>query len=198
MAMMVYAGNVETGRRVVAPFRKLVQPVVDLLRPIRYKEMFPPDESNFHPTLVARTMFVERIERNEAGTICNFLQSSDAPMRVVQLRVLGGAMARVPSDATAFAHRQRRIILNLAASYSKPEDRIIHQSWVDNLAGALHQGDFGAYGNFVGEQSDARVRAIYPEPTWERLATIKARYDPTNLFRLNQNIPPVRHDLEAY
>ena len=190
MAMMVYVGNVETGRRVVNRFRRLAQPIADMLRPMRYREMFPPEGHNFHPTLVARTMFLERIDRDVAQTICEFLESSDAPMRVAQLRVLGGAMARVPIDATAFAHRQSHISVNLAASYGGLEDRIIHQSWVDNFADALHQGDFSAYGNFMSEQSDAAVRAIYPEPTWQRLAKIKARYDPANLFRLNQNIPP--------
>ena len=190
MAMMVYAGNVEAGKRVITRFQKLAQPVADLLRPMRYKEMFPPEDDNFHPTLVARTMYLERIDRKVAETICQYLQASDSPMRRAELRVLGGAMARVPVDATAFAHRQNRIIVNLAASYSKLEDKIVHQAWVDNFAGALYQGDFGTYGNFVHEQSDARVRAIYPEPTWQRLAKIKACYDPANLFRLNQNIPP--------
>ena len=190
MATMVYAGNVESGKRVIRRFQQLAQPVADLLRPMRYKEMFPPENENFHPTLVARTMYLERIDRRVAETICQYLQASDSPMPWAELRVLGGAMARVPVDATAFAHRQNRIIVNIAASYSKLEDKIVHQAWVDNFAGALHQGDFGTYGNFMHEQSDARVRAIYPEPTWRRLAKIKARYDPANLFRLNQNIPP--------
>lgn len=61
-------------------------------------------------------------------------------MRVAQLRVLGGVMARVPVDATAFAHRQGRIIVSLAASYGKLEDRAVPQSWVDDFT-ALHQGD---------------------------------------------------------
>jgi FAD/FMN-containing dehydrogenase len=113
-------------------------------------------------------------------------------MCVAQLRVLGGAMARVPVESTAFAHRQNRFLINLSASYKIPEERTVHQSWVDNFAKALHQGEMGAYVNFMGTESEARARAIYPGPTWERLSQVKARYDPTNLFRLNQNIPPAR------
>jgi Berberine and berberine like len=109
---------------------------------------------------------------------------------VAQLRVLGGAMARVPAEATAFAHRTSRIMVNLAAFYDGPQDRAVRQAWVADFAAALRQGDAGAYVNFLGDESEARVRDAYPGPTWDRLVEIKRRYDPTNLFRLNQNIPP--------
>jgi FAD/FMN-containing dehydrogenase len=61
---------------------------------------------------------------------------------------------------------------------------------VDRLADTLDQGEPGAYVNFIGDEGAERVRAAYPGPTWDRLREIKRRYDPTNLFRLNQNIPP--------
>jgi FAD/FMN-containing dehydrogenase len=99
-------------------------------------------------------------------------------------------MARVPADATAFAHRASRIMVNLAAFYQGPADRAVRQAWVTDFAAALRQGDAGAYVNFLGDEGQARVRQAYPEPTWDRLVAIKRRYDPTNLFRLNQNIPP--------
>jgi FAD/FMN-containing dehydrogenase len=111
-------------------------------------------------------------------------------MRVAQLRVLGGAMARVPVDATAFAHRASRIMVNVAAFYEGSEDRPIREKWVMDLVAALDTGDDGAYVNFLVDEGEQRVRAAYPGSTWDRLAAIKARYDPTNLFRLNQNIPP--------
>ncbi len=111
-------------------------------------------------------------------------------MRVAQLRVLGGAMARVPVEATAFAHRRRRIMVNVAALYQDPDEAAVHEAWVTGFAAALRQGDAGAYVNFLGDEGEARVREAYPGSTWDRLAAIKARYDPTNLFRLNQNIPP--------
>jgi FAD/FMN-containing dehydrogenase len=189
LALMVYAGGVEEGERAVAPFRSLAEPIADTVRPMRYPEMYP-EEGDYRPTAAARTMFVETIDHDSAETIVEYLRASDAPMRVAQLRALGGAMARVPVDATAFAHRSSRIMVNLAAFYEGPEDRPRREAWVGDFEAALRQGDAGAYVNFLGDEGEARVRAAYPGRTWERLVEIKGRYDPTNLFRLNQNIPP--------
>jgi FAD/FMN-containing dehydrogenase len=104
--------------------------------------------------------------------------------------VLGGAMARVPSDATAFAHRGSRVMVNVAAVYERPDEANVHEPWVAAFAAALRQDGDGAYVNFLGDEGEARVRDAYPGATWDRLAKIKDRYDPTNLFRLNQNVPP--------
>ena len=194
LAMLVHAGPLEAGERAVAPFRGLAEPIADLVRPMRYPEIYPPDQGDFHPTAVAHTMFVDTVDHAAAATIHEYLQASDAPMRVAQLRVLGGAMARVPSDATAFAHRRSRIMVNIAAFYDSPEDRAVREAWTAEFAAALRQTDAGAYVNFLGDEGEARVRAAYPGPTWDRLAAIKATYDPGNLFRLNQNIPPAPAD----
>jgi hypothetical protein len=152
--------------------------------------MYPPEEGDYHPTAAARTLFVDTIDRDVAEKIVEYLRASDAMMRVAQLRVLGGAMARVPAEATAFAHRSSRIMVNVAAFYDGPEDRPRREEWVTDFAAALKGGDGGAYVNFLGDEGEERVRAAYPGSTWERLVEIKGRYDPTNLFRLNQNIPP--------
>jgi hypothetical protein len=93
-------------------------------------------------------------------------------------------------DATAYAHRNSRIMVNLAAFYENEEERVAREAWLDEFASAIRQSDQGAYVNFVGDEGEARVHAAYPGATWDRLAEIKRRYDPTNLFRLNQNIPP--------
>jgi FAD/FMN-containing dehydrogenase len=190
MALLVHAGGGEAGQRAVAPFRALVTPIVDMVRPMHYPEIYPPDEGGYHPVAVARTMFVDAIDRPVAETILDHLQASTASMAVAQLRVLGGAMARVPADATAFAHRGRRIMVNVAALYERPDEKAGHEAWVTGFAGALRQGEPGAYVNFLGDEGEARIREAYPGSTWDRLVAIKARYDPTNLFRLNQNIPP--------
>ena len=81
-------------------------------------------------------------------------------------------------------------MVNLAAFYEGPEDRAVREAWVSEFAAALHQGDSGVYVNFLADEGEARVREAYPGTTWDRLAAIKRRYDPTNLFRLNQNISP--------
>jgi FAD/FMN-containing dehydrogenase len=190
MALMTYAGDPEAGQGALAPFRALAEPIADLLRPMPYPEVYPPEDEEYHPLATARTMFVDTIGRAEAETILEHLGTSTAMMGVAQLRTLGGAMARVPADATAFAHRQSKIMVNVAALYERPDEVAVHGPWVEAFAAALHQGDDGAYVNFLGDEGEARIRAAYPGSTWDRLRQIKARYDPTNLFRLNQNIPP--------
>jgi FAD/FMN-containing dehydrogenase len=190
MAMLVYAGDLQAGQRAVAPFRALATPLADLVRPMPYPGIYPPEEGEFHPTAVGHTMFVDTIDQRAAETIIEYLQGSDAAVRVAQLRVLGGAMARVPADATAFAHRGSKIMVNVAAFYDGPDDRVVRQGWVEEFAAALRQGDSGAYVGFLGDEGQARVHQAYPGATYQRLVAVKARYDPTNLFRLNQNIPP--------
>jgi FAD/FMN-containing dehydrogenase len=189
-AMLCYAGEVDAGERALAPFRALAKPIVDMVKPGRYPEMYPPEDPNYHPIATGRTMFMDSVDRRVADTIVERLNASNASMRVAQLRVLGGAMARVPVDATAFAHRKSRIMVNVAALYERPDQARLHEPWVTGLAAALKQSDHGAYVNFLVDEGEARIRDAYPGKTWDRLRSIKRRYDPTNLFRLNQNIPP--------
>ncbi len=190
MGLLCYAGPPEAADRALAPFRSLATPIADMVKPIPYPEMYPPDEEDFHPTAIGRTMFLDSIDHDVAEMIVERLTSSDATMRATQLRVLGGAIARVPADATAYAHRGSRIMANVAAFYDGPEDKAVREAWVNQFAADLRQDDTGAYVNFLSDEGAERVRAAYPDGTWDRLSAIKARYDPTNLFRLNQNIPP--------
>jgi FAD/FMN-containing dehydrogenase len=81
---------------------------------------------------------------------------------------------------------------NLAAFYTGLEEQIIRQKWVAEFASALHDDGNNAYVNFITDESEIRGHSSYPEATWRRLASIKKQYDPTNLFRRNQNIPPER------
>jgi len=188
--LLCYAGDADAGEQALAPFRALAEPVADMLRPMPYPEIYPPEEEGYHPTAVARTMFVDEVDRAAAEAIVERLGTSTAPMRVTQLRMLGGAAARVPNDATAFAHRDRRLMVNVAALYEDPAEVPAHQAWVDGLASTLQRGPVGAYVNFLGDEGEARVHDAYPDATWDRLAEVKRRYDPTNLFRRNQNVPP--------
>jgi hypothetical protein len=161
-----------------------------MLRPMSYPEIYPPQDDEFRPLAAGRTLFVDSIDRGMAETILTHLGASTAQMPVAQLRVLGGAMARVPEDATAFAHRKSRIMVNVAAVYATTEEAPTHEAWVTEFAASLRQDDPGAYVNFLGAEGESRVRDAYPGATWDRLAEVKRRYDPTNLFRLNQNIAP--------
>jgi FAD/FMN-containing dehydrogenase len=190
MATLVHAGAVAAGERAVAPFRALAEPLADTVRPMPYPAIFPPAPEGVHPVAAVRTMFVEAIDRAAAETIVDHLDASSAPMAAAQLRVLGGAMARVPVEATAFAHRARPVMVNVAAIYGRSDEAATHEAWASAFSAALRNGDAGAYVGFLGDEGEERVREAYPGSTWERLTAIKARYDPTNLFSLNQNIRP--------
>jgi FAD/FMN-containing dehydrogenase len=78
----------------------------------------------------------------------------------------------------------------LGAVYEDAAETPQHEAWVNAFAAALRQGEAGVYVNFLSDEGEARIHHAYPGGTWERLATIKAQYDPTNVFRRNQNIPP--------
>jgi FAD/FMN-containing dehydrogenase len=187
---MCFAGDAEAGERAMAPFRAIAPPLLDMVEKQPYLGIFQPSEEDFHPVAAAQTMFVDRIDQAAASIILDRLRDSDAQMRVVQLRALGGALAQVPAEATAYAHRSAPIMVNVAALCADPDEAAARMPWVADFASALKQGNAGAYVGFLGDEGDARVRAAYPDATWERLRAVKATYDPTNLFRGNQNIPP--------
>jgi FAD/FMN-containing dehydrogenase len=191
MALLAYAGDVEAGERAIAPFRALAEPIADLVRPMPYPEIYKLTEVEPLPLQdVAHSQFADGVDEEAAAAIVEQLRASTASMAVTQLRVLGGAMARVPDEATAFAHRRRPVMVAVAALFEQPEETPEHEAWVNGLSAALRSGDDGVYVNFLGDEGAARVREAYPGRTWERLRVIKRRYDPGNFFRLNQNVPP--------
>lgn len=186
--MMAFAGDDESAARALAPFRSLATPLVDMVKPGPYASMYPPEDPTFRPMAVSRTMFVDSIDTRSAEVIFDRLSKSDGGMRATQIRVLGGAMGRVPAEATAYGHRAKPILVNVAAFYQNAAEREARRQWVAELAQALQPNDDSAYVGFLSD--GARVRSAYPDATWDRLTRIKTVYDPTNLFRLNQNIPP--------
>jgi FAD/FMN-containing dehydrogenase len=190
MAFLCYAGDVEAGERVLAPFRSLATPLADMVRPMTYAEMYPPEPEG--PKVIAHvhTGFVDEIASSDYSAILERLEEPVGQLRAVQLRTLGGAMASVPKDATAFAHRSRAIMVNVATMFGNEEDRPAARDWVAGLVARLHGDDTTGYVNFLEDEGPERVRQAYPGDTWDRLREIKRRYDPTNLFRMNQNIPP--------
>jgi FAD/FMN-containing dehydrogenase len=190
MASIVYAGDVKAGRLAVAPFRALAEPVADLLRPMTYPEMFPDHPGN-RLGRVTHTMFAGSVGTRQAEAILERTRESSALMAACEIRVLGGAMARVPVAATAFAHRHSRAMINVQAVYDPSNsERSEHTTWARELAAELYDGDPGAYAGFLEDEGEERVRAAYPGATGERLAAVKAVFDPDNVFRRNQNITP--------
>ena len=191
--LLVYAGEAEAGERAIAPFRSLAEPLVDMVKVMPYSGMFEPAEEDQPIVATGRTDFVNTLDGTAEGII-EGVQASTAMMAVAHMRVLGGAMARVPEDATAFAHRNARFMVAVAAIHERPEEVVEHQPWVDGMAEAIGLGGSGTYVNFLGDEGEARIHDAYPDRTWQRLAEVKRRYDPTNLFRMNQNIPPAASD----
>jgi FAD/FMN-containing dehydrogenase len=189
MGLFAYVGPADQGEQVLAPFRALADPYADMLRPMRYPELYegPEPEARFG---AGTNFFADSFESAHAGAILEQLPQSTALMKAVQIRVLGGALARVPNDATAFAHRDRKLMVNIAAMYADPAEGDTHQAWADGLAYSLGKDGSGGYVGFLGEEDEESLRAAYPGGTWERLRGLKRRYDPGNLFHLNHNIPP--------
>jgi len=190
IGMITYAGDVEAGQQAIAPFKAIATPYADMIQTMPYSGMYQPDPEDYHPIAANRTMFLDSFGQREVDVIFDYITKSTAQMAVTQIRVLGGAMARVPNDATAFAHRKRKIMAVVAAIYGNPSEKATHEAWANDFMAALRQDSKGAYVNFVGDEGEDRIREAYPNGTWDRLAAIKAKYDPTNLFRLNQNIQP--------
>jgi FAD/FMN-containing dehydrogenase len=191
MATLVCTGDVEAGQQAVAPFRALATPILDDVRARPLPDLYEPMPPDYHPAAESQTMFIDTVDVDTAELIVEHVSRAQGAMAVTQLRVLGGAMARVPVTATAFAHRQRRIMVNVAAIFERPEESARHREWAAGLAGGLRErGAGGAYVNFLGSDGAERLHEAYPGPTWDRLVAVKRSYDPTNVFRLNHNISP--------
>jgi hypothetical protein len=110
-------------------------------------------------------------------------------MKMAQIRVMGGAFARVPAEATAFAHRDARVLVAFLAMYGDRAAAPRYEAWAIDAMRDMGTGR-RAYVNFLGAEGAAGLGDAYPARTLARLRSIKAKYDPENLFRLNQNIVP--------
>lgn len=183
-----YAGDVEAGQRAIDPLRKVAEPLGELIGPMPYAGMFTLAAMGepAAPTML-RSGFMDALTDEAITTLLDHLKTHPAPMGMVQLRGLGGAVARVEAGATAFGHRDKPLmvaILNLGGS---DEDVV----WTETLWQGLRRSISGVYVNFL-DQGEERVAEAYPAGTYARLAAVKHHYDPTNFFRNNQNIRPAR------
>jgi hypothetical protein len=188
---MVYAGDPADGEKVVAPFRALAAPLVDVLAPMPYPAIYKLTEAGEGeaPPLAGLSTFASAIDDRAVEEILARHADPSMPFVMTQLRILGGAMARVSRDATAFAHRDAKVmVMVLAAHAGDPRPAV---AWVgDYLARAFGATRTGVYANFLHDEGEARIREAYPGATYGRLAAIKRRWDPSNVFHRNQNIRP--------
>lgn len=191
MALLVHCGDPAAGERALAPIRALATPIVDAIHPMPYARIYDAEGGPPHPVAMAgRTMFLDNFDLAAAEAVFDGLRRSTAGMSVVQFRPLGGAVARVPDDATAFPHRNRQFISLVGAMYERSEEREAHEAWAEGLAGRLRGEDGAAYIGFLSDVDSKGVREAYGPAAWDRLRAVKRRYDPTNLFRRNHNVPP--------
>jgi hypothetical protein len=190
--LVCWTGSVEDGERALAPLRALATPVADTVSPIPYPRIysFTAHQEVRHGWSI-RSMFADELSDAALDAALEAMERATSPYSIVQFRGLGGAMRRVTSEETAFAHRDRRYFVAIIGVWLDPaEDATVHQAWVRRLWQQIRPEGSGVYVNFLEIEGEDRVRDAYPAATFARLAGIKRRYDPTNLFRFNQNIPP--------
>jgi FAD/FMN-containing dehydrogenase len=190
IGMMAYAGPADGAQAALAPFRALANPIADLVRPGPYSMMYLPEDPTMKPTVSVRSLFMNEVSVDQAADMLRRLDDCTAPMRMAQVRILGGAANRIPAEATAYGHRNAQILTGFLAMDGSAEAAMRNDQWAADCATALRGANAGTYVNFLAEEGTDALRASYPGTIWNRLREIKRRYDPKNLFRFNQNILP--------
>jgi len=187
----VWSGRAEDGDAATQPFRVLAPVVADLFGPMPYVAMqtlidplYPRGLSNYF-----RSAFFDNLGEETIDALMSSYGQAPNGLSELHIHHLGGAMGRVPADATAFGTRDKPYVLNVVARTPGAEGFDGVTEWARSACSALGP-NAASYVNFTGEASEDRVRASYPPATYARLVAVKDRYDPTNLFRLNQNIAP--------
>jgi FAD/FMN-containing dehydrogenase len=189
-ATMAFAGPAAEASAALAPFRAIAPPLADLVAPMPYSSIYMPEEYEQKPAFSVRSRLIDELGESEATRIIGRIGCSTAPMRLGEIRVLGGAMARVPVSQTAFAHRNSRIMLSFIAVYADPAEQNMHDRWAEGSIAELAQEVDRVYVNFLLTDPAERIHAAYPQDTLQRLRRIKRRYDPQNVLRRNRNILP--------
>ena len=190
IAMFVYDGDPEAGQAAIAPLRRLATPLGEMAMPMPYPAIYQFTAEGANPSASSmRSGFFAALDDEAIETILGEMAAAPgAGMDFTQIRVIGGAMADVPSEATAFAHRDANVMVTVHAAHG--EDRAGADAWINRYFGLLALKTNGVYSNFLDDEGEGRVREAYPSATYQRLSQIKRRYDPSNLFRRNQNIRP--------
>jgi FAD/FMN-containing dehydrogenase len=189
--MFVWSGDPAEGQAAIQPFREVATPIAEAVMPMPYPGIYQfTKEGERRALAVHRSRFLDGLADDAVDAILDAAQHRTSPFTMIQLRVLGGAMSRVAADATAFAHRDAPVMFISIAPFEDPSSEPVHRAWTESLFEALEPHDAGVYSNFLEAEGEDRIRAAYPGGTYERLADIKRRYDPSNLFDQNQNIRP--------
>jgi FAD/FMN-containing dehydrogenase len=188
-----WTGSLKAGEQALAPLRALARPVADTVGPIPYPRIysFTAHQEVRHGWAI-RSMFADALSDATLDAALAAIAQASSPYSLIQFRGLGGAMRRVGPDETAFAHRDQRYFVAVIGAWLDPaEEPAVHQAWTSSLWQQIRHEGRGVYVNFLeADEEPARLGEAYPAATLARLAVIKRRYDPRNLFRFNQNIRP--------
>jgi len=192
MAFVCFDGDAAAGQQALKPLRKLA--LAEQLAPMPYPSLYQMTDNGAAPgSSIARSGFFSSINNAGIDTIVEAVHSAP-PMAhsMIQVRPLGGQMARVEANATAFAHRSASLMVAVIGGWVAPEEALETRARVLGTWEALQPQARGVYVNFLGDEGTGRIREAYPGSTYERLVAVKRQYDPTNLFSINQNIHPGR------
>jgi FAD/FMN-containing dehydrogenase len=188
-----YSGDISEGERVIAPLRRFGSPVADTIAPISYAAVqqtlmdsaYPRGSLNYWKSGLLSALSDDVIDR-----IVEAFGVVPSPMTAVAIEQLGGAVARVPGDSTAYAHRAAAYNVLITSLWQEPAASEKNVLWTRELFGALLPSTSGVYQNYLSEgEGDERVKSAYGA-NHRRLAEIKGKYDPENFFRLNHNVQP--------
>jgi FAD/FMN-containing dehydrogenase len=190
-----YAGEPEDGMTECRSLKEYGSPVADLIRPMPYTAMQTLVDRQWDPGAhnYLKSSYLRSLDDGAIETLLRAYERAQSPESKIALYHLGGAVARIAAGETAFDHRDAPYLLNIAARWTDPAESDLHIGWARELHSSMRSfATGGVYVNFLGEEGHEGVRAAYSERTYQRLVALKNSYDPTNLFRVNQNIPPQR------
>ncbi|MBB6099156.1 hypothetical protein HNR42_002592 [Deinobacterium chartae] len=193
--LVCFSGDLEEGERALAPLRTLGTPLADLIGPMPYPAIFALTEEGSARGMRHHTWngFLNTFDGEVARNLVDAALEVAHPGMMVQLRVLGGQMARVSETETAFPFRNRPYLLMVSNSGPDATTDALRAGATERLWSSVQAQTSGAYLNFLGLGDRLDPAWHYPEATLQRLAAVKGQYDPENVFRNNLNIAPKRN-----
>ena len=191
----VYVGPLDEGERALQPLRSYGPPVADIYQPMPYSAAQTMADFLWPKGFLSywKSSFMRSLSDAAIDTMLDFYAAAPSPRTVLVVEHDGdSAWSRVPEDATAFGHRNWPYNLVVTTMWSDPRDTDANIRWTRQFWEAIKPflAD-AAYVNYLGELDDAGIHLAYG-PKYERLAQLKAKYDPANFFSMNANIKPAR------